>query len=114
MAARCSSTRWASCRCGRRRACSAFLRKEDSNGSAGTVLIGTTEFILPEDLPESVTEGQSAGGTAAHGFHNEMNALKRSLIERALHEARGNRPEAPRILDITVRYLNRLSRNLGI
>jgi transcriptional regulator with GAF, ATPase, and Fis domain len=47
-------------------------------------------------------------------FHNEMNVLKRSLIERTLDKANGNRLEAARMLGITKRYLNRLIHNLGI
>jgi len=88
--------------------------RELRNAVERAVVIGDTEFILPEDLPESVTEGRSADGEEGDSFHGAMNACKRGLVERALSKARGNRPEAARMLDISQSYLNRLIHNLGI
>jgi Nif-specific regulatory protein len=88
--------------------------RELRNAVERAVVIGDTEFILPEDLPESLTERRSADDSAMDVFHNEMNVLKRSLIERTLDKANGNRLEAARMLGITKRYLNRLIHNLGI
>jgi len=88
--------------------------RELRNAVERAVVIGDTEFILPEDLPESVTEGRSADGEEGDSFHGAMNACKRGLVERALSKARGNRPEAARMLDISQSYLNRLIHNLNI
>ena len=71
------------------------------------------EEILPEDLPNSILEEQSAELTDAR-YHDVLNQSKKEMIGNALREAKGSYPEAARLLGIHPKYLHRLARNLGL
>jgi DNA-binding NtrC family response regulator len=48
------------------------------------------------------------------GYHGAVSDFKRRLIEATLHEARGNRTHAARVLGLQRTYLLRLIRDLGV
>jgi DNA-binding NtrC family response regulator len=48
------------------------------------------------------------------GYHGAVSDFKRRLIEATLHQARGNRTHAARVLGLQRTYLLRLIRDLGV
>jgi transcriptional regulator with GAF, ATPase, and Fis domain len=87
--------------------------RELENAIEHAIVLGLTEEILPEDLPISILEEQSAGLAGAR-YHAVINQTKKELILSSLREAAGNYPEAARSLGIHPKYLHRLVRNLNL
>ena len=85
--------------------------RELENAVERAVVLGSTEMILPEDLPESVLE-REAGKSGA--YHSALAAAKRDLIRSAIRRARGNFTEAARLLGVNPNYLHRLVNNLNL
>jgi DNA-binding NtrC family response regulator len=78
------------------------------------VVIGSSEFILPEDLPEAVLETapSSEGGPA--NYHGAIRDLKKQLILSAWEQSGDSFTEAAKILGVHPNYLHRLIRNLDL
>jgi len=87
--------------------------RELENAIEHAIVLGLTEEILPEDLPNGILEEQSAGLAGAR-YHDVLNAAKKELILSSLREAKGSFPEAARLLGIHPKYLHRLVRNLNL
>jgi Nif-specific regulatory protein len=87
--------------------------RELENAIEHAIVLGLTEEILPEDLPNGILEEQSAELTDAR-YHDVLNQSKKEMIANALREAKGSYPEAARLLGIHPKYLHRLARNLGL
>ena len=87
--------------------------RELQNAIEHAIVLGLTDEILPEDLPESILEEQSQT-SAPVGYHGALNETKKDLIRKALHDANGSVPEAAKILGIHPKYLHRLLSNLGL
>ncbi|MGO9338417.1 MAG: sigma 54-interacting transcriptional regulator [Terracidiphilus sp.] len=87
--------------------------RELENAIEHAIVLGLTEEILPEDLPEGMLEEQSAALTGA-GYHAAVNEARKGLIRNALGEAKGSVAEAARLLGIHPKYLHRLVRNLNL
>jgi transcriptional regulator with GAF, ATPase, and Fis domain len=87
--------------------------RELENAIEHAIVLGLTEEILPEDLPNGILEEQSAGLTDAR-YYDVLNRSKKEMIGNALREAKGSYPEAARLLGIHPKYLHRLARNLGL
>ena len=76
--------------------------------------MGSSDMILPEDLPETVLEaGPAAEGSLAL-FHSSVRDLKKQLITQAMQKAGGNYTEAARVLGLHPNYLHRLIKNLNL
>ncbi len=87
--------------------------RELENSIEHAVVMGSTELILPEDLPAMLLEWQ--GSERSRGkYYDSINRLKRSLIVDALEQAKGNYPEAARLLGIHPNYLHRLARSFEL
>ena len=76
-------------------------------------VLGTTELILPEDLPEAVLEAELSPGLMLR-YHEAVTRAKRQIILDATAQANGNFTEAARLLGVHPNYLQRLIRNLHI
>jgi DNA-binding NtrC family response regulator/pSer/pThr/pTyr-binding forkhead associated (FHA) protein len=87
--------------------------RELSNVIERAVVLGHSDVITPEDLPESLVEA-SAAADSLHGFHGKVAATKRDIIREALHRNGGNVAAAARELELQVTYLHRLIRNLDV
>jgi transcriptional regulator with GAF, ATPase, and Fis domain len=87
--------------------------RELENAIEHAIVLGLTEEILPEDLPNGILEEQSAELAGAR-YHDVLNQSKKDMILNALREAKGSYPEAARLLGIHPKYLHRLARNLNI
>jgi Nif-specific regulatory protein len=87
--------------------------RELENAIEHAIVMGLTDEILPEDLPNALLEEQSAGMDAAR-YHSVLNETKKRLVLTALDEAKGSPVEAARLLGIHPKYLHRLIRNLDL
>jgi Nif-specific regulatory protein len=89
--------------------------RELQNALERAVVLGSSNHIRPEDLPEALVEGHDLNG-AADGlrYHDVVNTVKRDLILRAIEQADGNFTEAAKLLDLHPNYLHRLVRNMDL
>lgn len=87
--------------------------RELENAIEHAIVLGLTQEILPEDLPNGLLEEQSAALAGAR-YHEVLNETKKELIRSSLREANGSFPEAARLLGIHPKYLHRLARNLNL
>jgi transcriptional regulator with PAS, ATPase and Fis domain len=91
--------------------------RELENAIERAVVIGTTELICPEDLPEEIVESQSATGlpsTSTRTYHQGVREARKQLIMQAVTAARGKYTEAARLLGVHPNYLHMLIRNLDL
>jgi DNA-binding NtrC family response regulator len=88
--------------------------RELANIIERAVVLGTTELILPEDLPESMVEQKSSSGPEPSTYHEAVAARKRDLILDAIRRAAGSITDAAKLLGLHPNYLHRLIRNLGL
>jgi len=92
--------------------------RELENAMERAVVVGTSEWILRDDLPETVME-TSAGGSGereAGGakYHQAVRQKKKELIVSALEQNGGSVTEAAKALGVHGNYLHRLMRNLDV
>lgn len=91
--------------------------RELENAMERAVVLGSSEWILPEDLPENMLESvnlQEFDENSPLNYHNAVQTKKKELIYKAFQEAKGSYVEAAKILDVHPNYLHRLIRNLNI
>ena len=86
--------------------------RELENAVEHAIVMGLTDEILPEDLPDTLLEEQSSGLAAR--YHSTINQTKKQLVLTALDEAKGSPADAARLLGIHPKYLHRLIRNLNL
>ena len=88
--------------------------RELENAIERALVMGSSEMILPEDLPESLLE-QSAPDEVSEGkYHASVKDHKKRLIVDAVEQTGGNYVEAAGILGVHPNYLHRLIRNLQL
>lgn len=88
--------------------------RELENAIERALVMGSSDTILLEDLPESLVEQQPSGGMSEGRYHAGVKELKKSLIMNAVEQTRGNYIEAAAVLGVHPNYLHRLIRNLGL
>jgi len=88
--------------------------RELENAIERAVVLGSSEMILPEDLPESIVEHAGPDGKAATALHDGIRDAKKALIERAIDQAGGNYTEAAKILGVHANHLFRLIKSLDM
>jgi DNA-binding NtrC family response regulator len=88
--------------------------RELENAVERAVVMGSTEHILIEDLPESVLETSSAHAKPSSGYHDNVTNMKKQIILNAMKKADGSFTEAARLLGLHPNYLHRLVRNLSL
>ncbi len=88
--------------------------RELENAIERAVVLGSTELILPEDLPDSVLEETAAAGEPVNALHDAVREAKIAVIERAIEQANGNYTEAAKILGVHANHLFRLIRTLNL
>jgi len=88
--------------------------RELENAVERAVVLGSTEMILPEDLPDSVLEETTLAGEPVTALHDGVREAKKALIERAIEQAGGNYTEAAGILGVHPNHLFRLIRTLNL
>jgi len=88
--------------------------RELENAMERAVVLGTTELIQPEDLPEALLEKQAVPGVQVTEYHQAVKEAKRQLVLKAFQEAGGNYAQAARLLGVHPNNLHRLIRNLDL
>ena len=87
--------------------------RELSNAIERAVVLGSSDVIVPDDLPESVLE-VGCDTAESTGYHALVAASKRDIIRETLDRNGGNVAKTARALDLQPTYLHRLIRNLGL
>ena len=88
--------------------------RELENAIERAVVLGSTEMILAEDLPEAILEETAASGEPVNALADGVREAKKVLIERAIEQANGNYTEAAKILGVHANHLFRLIRTLNL
>jgi Nif-specific regulatory protein len=95
--------------------------REFENTIERAIVLGSSDTIQLEDLPESILEVRPVNPSAApsaspapRNFYEAVNEAKKRLILDAFHQAQGNYTEAARLLDMHPNHLHRLIRNLNM
>ena len=88
--------------------------RELENAIEHAVVLGSSDLILPEDLPEALLESAPPAAVASANYHDALRHHKEALVLKALEEAHGNFTEAARLLGVHANYLHRLATNLGL
>ena len=88
--------------------------RELENAIERAVVLGSSEMLLAEDLPESLLERNLPAGDKPTLFHDAVNQTKREVILKAFEGSAGNYTETARLLGLHPNYLHRLIRNLDL
>jgi Nif-specific regulatory protein len=88
--------------------------RELENAIERAVVLGATERILPEDLPESILESEPTATALGTKYHEAVAHTKKQIILGAMQQAKGNYTEAAKLLGVHPNYLHRLIRNLNL
>jgi transcriptional regulator with GAF, ATPase, and Fis domain len=87
--------------------------RELENTIERAIVLGSSDHIMPDDLPDTLLQVPTAGGDGPR-FHQAVRQAKIELILEAFREARRSYTEAARLLGLHPNYLHRLIRNLDI
>ncbi|HYJ45415.1 MAG TPA: sigma-54 dependent transcriptional regulator, partial [Pyrinomonadaceae bacterium] len=88
--------------------------RELENAIERAVVLGSTERIQPEDLPEFLIERMPSTNQSAGKYYESVKEAKRSIILKALERTGYNYTEAARLLGVHPNNLHRLIRNLNL
>jgi Nif-specific regulatory protein len=88
--------------------------RELQNTIERAVVLGSSEMIQVEDLPESILEGAPEPNLPLPAYHAAVQDAKRRQILDAINQAQGNISEAARNLGVHPNYLHRLVTKLGL
>ena len=88
--------------------------RELENAIERAVVLGSTELILAEDLPDSIVEETATSGEPVNALAEGIREAKKVLIERAIEQANGNYTDAARLLGVHANHLFRLIRTLNL
>jgi Nif-specific regulatory protein len=88
--------------------------RELENAIERAVVLGTTDLILPEDLPEAALENATPATGGVANYHEAVTEAKKQLILQAVEQAEGNYTEAAKLLGVHPNYLHRLIRNMNL
>ncbi len=88
--------------------------RELENAIERAVVLGATDRILLEDLPESLLESEPAVAAPGTKYHEAVAETKRQIILSAMQQAKGSYTEAAKLLGVHPNYLHRLVRNLNL
>jgi Nif-specific regulatory protein len=88
--------------------------RELENAIERAVVLGSTELILPEDLPDSILEETASSGEPVTALHDGIREAKKKIIEQAIEQANGNYTDAAGLLGVHPNHLFRLIRTLKL
>jgi len=87
--------------------------RELENAIERAVVLGATELITPEDLPE-IVEREAIVDAPAAGYFETIREAKRQLVTKTLRQTGGNFTEAAKLLGMHPNNLHRLVTNLNL
>ena len=93
--------------------------RELENAIERAVVLGSTDLILLEDLPDAVVDAGAESTIAVPAstssrFHDVITQSKKDLILHVFEQAGGNYTAAAQLLGLHPNYLHRLIRNLNL
>jgi Nif-specific regulatory protein len=88
--------------------------RELENVIEHAIVFGSTDEVMPEDLPESLLTANRAPGAAVLEYHDAVREAKRNIVLSAMQKASGDYGQAARQLGIHVNNLHRLIRELEL
>lgn len=92
--------------------------RELENAIERAVVLGSTDLIRLEDLPDTVAEaaleGGGSSGSAGGKYHVAIHETRKQTILTAMEQAQGSVTEAARLLGVHPNYLHRLIHNLNL
>ena len=88
--------------------------RELENAVERALVMGSSDAVLLEDLPESLLEQSPPEDVTEGKYHANVKDLKKQLILDAVEQTGGNYVEAAGILGVHPNYLHRLIRNLQL
>ena len=88
--------------------------RELENAIERACVLGSSDQIQPEDLPETLIDTTSSGPVEDSGLHACVLAAKRRAVIAAFRQAGGSYTETAKLLGVHPNYLHRLIRNLKI
>jgi two-component system response regulator HydG len=86
--------------------------RELENAMERAVVLGVSDWVLPEDLPETLLDAAPRDSGAK--YHSSVGQAKREAILDAYVQGNGDYKQAARLLGLHPNYLLRLVRNLGL
>ena len=88
--------------------------RELENTIERAIVLGSTDLIVPEDLPDLMLEAGLTADPSSPDYYQAIKDAKRKLISNTLRQTNGNYTEAAKLLGIHPNNLHRLIRNLGL
>jgi Nif-specific regulatory protein len=88
--------------------------RELENVIERALVLGASEMVLREDLPESLLDQAPESDLENATYHGRIKELKKQLILNAVQQTAGSYVDAAAILGVHPNYLHRLIRNLGL
>ena len=88
--------------------------RELENAIERALVLGSSDTLLPDDLPEAILEAASHVPDGSANYLGALKETKKQLVLQALQQASGNYIEAARALGMHPNSLLRLIRNLGL
>ena len=88
--------------------------RELENAIERALVMGSSDMVLLEDLPESLLEQTAPDEVTEGKYHATVKEHKKRLILDAVEQTGGNYVEAAAILGVHPNYLHRLIRNLQL
>ena len=89
--------------------------RELENVIQRALVLGSSDMIMPGDLPDSLLQLAVVDETTPSGpFHNGVREAKRQLIRKAIEQSGGSCGQAARLLGLHPNYLCRLMKNLRL
>ena len=77
-------------------------------------MLGTTEQIFPDDLPDSIVESGVVPSASGLKFHETIKDIKKQLVTKALEQSNGSFTEAAKRLGLHPNNLHRLLKTLSL
>jgi transcriptional regulator with GAF, ATPase, and Fis domain len=87
--------------------------RELQNAIEHAAILGSSEWLKPEDLPETVLEASDPADLAS-AYHASLGQARRECVIKAWKDAGGDHDGAARILGMHPNSLRRLIRHLGL
>jgi transcriptional regulator with PAS, ATPase and Fis domain len=88
--------------------------RELENAIERAIVIGNSDLILPEDLPDALADRALPMSDSTTNFHEAIRDTKKHLILTALEQSQGNYTQAAKLLGLHPNYLHRLVSNLDL
>lgn len=88
--------------------------RELENVVERAIVLGSSDVILPEDLPQLMVEQEAVDGGPMTNFSDAVKQSKKHLIIKAIGEASGNYTKAAKLLGVHPNHLHRLVRTMNL